>query len=143
MTPFHLVGGAWILTFIAGCLVLAASGFVGLHEILSGPDRPNYPTASRHLRIAMFVWCAALFYRGAEILSGLCQPHPVLLTYGAFQAAVLLAVVHGLLLEQQLRQWLPARLHARIRRLIAVASCRDGQAPRAGRRDADAEGLAP
>lgn len=117
------MSGDLILGVLSGALCLTAAMCVGTHEILLGPDRPNYPNAPRHLRVPMFVWSGVLLYRGMELLSGAVGAHPPLVTPGIFMGSFMVAAVHGLLLEAHLRQWLPARVHARIRHLLNIATC--------------------
>jgi hypothetical protein len=113
----------FVVTMATALLVLFAFLCVGLHEILLSPDLPNYPNAGLHVRAAMFVFMVCLGYRGVEMLS-LLFTQRVYVTPGAFWASFTLAWVQAVLLEQQLRRWLPARLHERIRRLLEIASCR-------------------
>lgn len=116
--------GPFAVTFATGLLVAFATLCVALHEILLSPDRPNYPTAPAHQRAAMFVWMCCLGYRGVEILSLLYAPTPTYVSPGSFWASAALALAQAVMLEQQLRRWLPARLHARIRRLLEIAACK-------------------
>ncbi|HYD26953.1 hypothetical protein [Brevundimonas sp.] len=118
---------AW-LTLLCGALCLFASACVGTHEILMSPDRPNYPTAQRRLRMLMFLWSGTLLYRGVELTTaawaGLAWGAPVLpVTPGQVSTCIMLAAVHAALLEQHLRMWLPSRLQERVRHWLHIASC--------------------
>ena len=113
-----------ILTLVAGSAVLAASAALGLWQILSAPDRPNYPTSGRVKRTLMFVFMMALAYRGLEILTlageGTALPSPK----ASASVAVLMAALFVTFLVDHIRHWLPARTHQRIRQLLAIATCR-------------------
>lgn len=112
------------MTLATGLIVLLSSFFVGLLEILSGPDRLNYPTARLHVRVAMFTWDTLLAYRGMEIIGLLLSPSPQYVTAGTAFGSIALLLVQAALLEHQLRCWLPAVTQQRIQQLIAIASCR-------------------
>lgn len=127
-----------VLTLFTGVLCCLTCFCVGLIEILSGPDRPNYPTARPHIRAAMFVWMVLLGYRGMEIIALALQPDPTLLTTGDMLLMVGLFLVQVCLLEQQLRSWLPASLQARILRLYQLASCKNARANQRARAAANA-----
>ncbi len=122
-----------MMTLITGIVLFFGATCLGLHEILLAPDRPNYPTASRRVRWAMTVWMVTLYYRAVEITVGAFAPEPVYVPLGVTAVTLAVAVVQALLLEQVLRQWLPARLHARIRHLLNVASCGRSEAIRRAR----------
>lgn len=113
-----------ITTVAAALLVLWASFCVGLLEILSAPERVNYPTARLHVRIAMFTWAVFLLYRGLEMLVLMRGPTPLFATVGELYAAIALGLAQTALLEHHLRSWLPAHTHQRIRTLLDVAACR-------------------
>lgn len=115
---------ALVLTWLAGAAVLATSFSLALWQILSAPDRPNYPTSGRIKRGLMFWVSAVLLYRGAEILYLSRGPDPVLATEAQAFACVLLAALFFVFLVDHLRHWLPARTHHNIRRLMAVARCK-------------------
>lgn len=134
-----------IITVLTGVVLFVAATAVCVHQILLNPDRPNYPTADKRVRIVMFLWAAGLYYRAAEIIT---WPF-----YGGQQASlsilytsVMACALHVLLLEVVMRSWLPARLHARIRHLLDIASCGHSEAIRRARKranDALWPGVAP
>lgn len=124
------------VTIATGLCLALTSGCVGLHEILLSPDRANYPNARRLVRMLMFAWSVVLLYRSAEIISSALAPRPVYLSLGAVLGTWVLFGVQAAMLEQVLRQWLPARLQRRIQQLILIASCRHQRELRDARRSA-------
>jgi hypothetical protein len=129
---------AFAVSIATGGLLVLSFLCVGLHEILLSPDQPNYPNAPWHVRTAMFVWLLCLGYRAVEMFTQLYEPIPVYSTPGQFWATAAFALAQAVLLEQQLRRWLPARLHERIRRLMQIASCRRRPAIQAARASSNA-----
>lgn len=117
------MNGLLVVSLMAGLFTLAASACVGLIEILSSPDRINYPTARAHVRAAIFVWAVFLAYRGMEIILLASGPLPQYVTAGTFYVSVTLLLAQGALLEHQLRSWLPARVQDRVRLMTEIARC--------------------
>lgn len=124
LTPFSV-------TFLAASFNALACLFLCFHEILLGPDRPNYPNGPWYQRVVLFALAVALaaltMERFHDLYSGAYVSPIVMVASGLYMAA------QAVLLEQQLRRWLPAHLHARIRHLLAIASCKKRAAVRAAR----------
>lgn len=118
------MNGPMTISVLAGLFTLAASACVGLIEILSSPERVNYPTARAHVRAAIFLWAVFLAYRGVEIIFQAICDTPRFVSPGTFYVSATLLLAQGALLEHQLRSWLPARVHEHIRMMMKVASCR-------------------
>lgn len=114
---------AEFMTIASGVAILATSIVLGLWQILSAPDRPNYPTSGRIKRTLMFWFMAALAYRGIEILTLAGKHPPVLSTEGQWVSSFLLLALFVTFLVDHVRNWLPAKTHARIRQLVRVARC--------------------
>lgn len=127
---------ATLITVLTSLVLFGAAGSVFLHQILLNPDRPNYPTADRRVRIAMALWGAGIFYRAGEILGWAMDGSGEASLSMLFTSAMAFAL-HVLLLEQVLRSWLPARLHARIRDLLNKASCGHAEDIRRARKRAN------
>lgn len=115
---------ALLKTLVAGYALLAATACLWLWQILSAPDRPNYPTSGRVKRLLMFLVAAAFAYCGLEVLYLARGPDGLRLTDAQAVACVLLAGLFAVFLVDHVRNWLPARTHHNIRRLMAVARCR-------------------
>lgn len=113
-----------INSVLTGVATLVASGALGMWQILSAPDRPNYPTSGTFKRMVMFWFAGALLYRAAETLTAAFAPEPVFSTPGQAVAAALLAVLMTTFLVDHVRHWLPAHTHARIQHLLSIARCR-------------------
>lgn len=114
---------AVLLTWFAGVTLIATSIVLGLWQILSAPDRPNYPTSGRVKRAIMFVYMAALAGRGIEVLTGVQQLEPQLLSESQVLAIHIQAGLFTAFLVDHLRNWLPAKTHRNIQRLVSIASC--------------------
>lgn len=112
------------MTVLAGAAVLVTSMALGLWQILSAPDRPNYPTSGKVKRLLMFWVSAALAYRGVEIIYLASGPEPVMSTPGQVVTACLMCGMFVTFLVDHLQHWLPARTHRNIRRIMAIAACR-------------------
>lgn len=112
------------MTVLAGAAVLVTSMALGLWQILSAPDRPNYPTSGRVKRLLMFWVSAGLAYRGVEIIYLATRPDPVFSTPGQVITACLMSALFVTFLVDHLQHWLPARTHRNIRRIMAIAACR-------------------
>lgn len=141
MTAYHL-------TLLNGAAVLVSCMALGLWQILSAPDRPNYPTSGPIKRMLMFWVCAALGFRGIEIIdkadgwttggtaiqwSGwwfttietpIVYHEPLYATGGQIASSLLLAALFITFLVDHCRNWLPARTWGRIQQLLALARCR-------------------
>lgn len=115
------MNGLDLSQWLAGCTLLYTSMVLGLWQILSAPDQPNYPTSGAVKRSFMFVYMAALAALGIETLN---SPHHVELSVTAVQATVLQAGLFTTFLVDHVRNWLPARTHQRIRTMIKIASCK-------------------
>lgn len=112
-------------TLLSGVAVLVAGAALGLWQILSAPDRPNYPTSGSVKRALMFSFMSALMYRGIEIVTLALDPvAPVYSTGGQVASSCLLASLMVTFLIDHLQHWLPARTHRHIQRLKAIAQCR-------------------
>lgn len=111
-------------TYIGGYAVIVAAAALMFWQILSAPDRPNYPTSGPVKRTLMFCYMVFLYGRGAEILDGVSDPQPLLLTDWQFGACVAQAGLFVTFLVDHCRNWLPARQHRAIRRMVKIAQCR-------------------
>lgn len=112
-----------LLTWLAGVTLIGTSIVLGLWQILSAPDRPNYPTSGRVKRAIMFLYMAALAARGIEVLTGVQQVEPILLSESQMLAIHIQAALFTAFLVDHMRNWLPAKTHRNIQRLVAIASC--------------------
>lgn len=124
---------AHLLTLLSAASILISAMVLGLWQILSAPDRPNYPTSGAVKRAMMFGFMVMLVGRGAEMIVTLYGPAPVYST--AFQAMSSFALC-GLLitfLVDHLRNWLPAKTQANIQRLYATARCAPNRGLKAAR----------
>lgn len=115
---------AFWTTIFAGLFVGIAAAALGLWQILSAPDRPNYPTSGRFKRLMMFACTVALAMRSATMLTGALDPKPVYVPQDTALAAFCLALLFSTFVVDHMRNWLPARTRARIQQLTAVAACR-------------------
>lgn len=113
---------AW-LNLAMGLVAVASAVVLWLLEILMDPERPNYPSARRWMRLAMFIASCAFIYRGGEFIRGAFAAEPPPVTSGMLMAWPVMLVVFIGQLEHQVRMWLPARLQEKIRRLLEIASC--------------------
>lgn len=116
--------GELIMTLISGTFVLIAAMALGLWQILSAPDRPNYPTSGRWKRAIMFCFMCSLAYRGLEILTLAVAPEPTFAPPGQITSSVLLCALFVAFLVDHLRNWLPAKTWSRIQQLLSIARCR-------------------
>ena len=112
------------LTLVSGAAVIVTALCLGLWQILSAPDRPNFPTSGPVKRALMFWFMVALAYRGLEIGYRALQPDPVYSTEGQLVSSLLMAALFVTFLIDHLRHWLPARTHRNIQRLRQLATCR-------------------
>lgn len=117
MTPY-------LLTILSGAAVLVSCMSLGLWQILSAPDRPNYPTSGPIKRVLMFWVCAGLGYRGVEIIDKADGLTPIYATAGQVVTSILLASLFVTFLVDHCRNWLPARTWHRIQQLLTIARCR-------------------
>ena len=118
-------------------MLLIAGTAVGLWQILSAPDRPNYPTSGTLKRILMFWFSGSLLFRAVEIFTGLYDGTQPVLNPSIALSATLLAALMTTFLVDHVRHWLPARTHDRIRQLLAIARCRPSPALVRARRSSD------
>lgn len=118
------MNSALILTLVSGAAVFVTALCLGLWQILSAPDRPNYPTSGPVKRALMFWFMAALAYRGLEIVYLALQPQPIYSTEGQVFSSILMAALFATFLVDHLLHWLPARTHRNIQRLRQLATCR-------------------
>ena len=117
---------AYALTILCGVAAIVAAMALGLWQVLSAPDRPNYPTSGTIKRILMFWVAFGLLGRGAEIITGASQG--VLATPWMTASSIALAALFVVFLIDHLRHWLPAKTHARIQQLLRIARCRPNRA---------------
>lgn len=111
-----------ILTALSGGLVFSAGLALGLWQILSAPDRPNYPTSGPIKRIIMFWFMASLLYRGLEISLGALKG--VYAGEGQLVSSVMVFAFFTIMLVDHLQHWLPSRTHGHIRKLLHIATCK-------------------
>ena len=104
-----------------GAALLYASMVLGLWQILSAPDRPNYPTSGPAKRSIMFVYMALLAARGIEVVM---SPGAMVTETQAWASATQAALFTAFLVDHLLN-WLPAKTHRNIQRLVEIASCKD------------------
>lgn len=115
-----------ILSVVAASSYGGAGACVWLWQILSSPDAPNYPTSGKVKRALMF-WTGGLFLVVSVAITQMAWPDKGMPRYSTLQGAALgisLLALFGVFLIDHLRNWLPARTHARIRQLMALASCK-------------------
>lgn len=111
------------LTLLGGTAVIAAAVCLMFWQILSAPDRPNYPTSGPIKRSLMFTYMVMLYGRGVEILTYALDAEPVFLTDWQVAACLAQAGLFAVFLVDHLRNWLPARTHRNINRLLVIARC--------------------
>lgn len=119
-----------------GVIGVLTAFVIGLWQILSAPDRPNYPTSGRVKRVIMFWFMASTLYRSVEIIMQPFGPLPIYATGGQMASWSLQFAFFVVMLVDHLRNWLPARTHGRIKQLFAVARCRPSKALREARASA-------
>lgn len=130
------MNGDFVLTLLSGVAILVTSITLALWQILSAPDRPNYPTSGRFKRLMMFLFAGALAYRGIEVFTNLSTADPIFSTEGQVTASVLMASLFVTFLVDHLRHWLPAKTWTRIQQLLAIARCRPARGVVAARTSA-------
>ena len=113
-----------ILTVATGTMFCGAGACIGLWQILSSPDAPNYPTSGQMKRTFMFWTMVFLLVVGVGVSQGPWLETPRYSTGQGAGLAFFLLALFGTFLVDHLRNWLPARTHARIRQLLALASCK-------------------
>jgi hypothetical protein len=131
LTPF------WV-TFLCASFNGVAFLCAGLHQILLEPDRPNYPNGPLHQRVILFALMVMLGMVTVERFAQLYADTPLYTSPIIMTASGVFAAAQAVALEQQLRRWLPARIHERIRHLLNIASCRRRRALESARASADA-----
>lgn len=127
-------GQVW--TILTGLAVMVSAVSLGLWQILSAPDRPNYPTSGRWKRMIMFIVSVAFAGRATEILTGAFGPDPVMMTPMQATSAFGVASLFTVFLVDHLRHWLPAKTWSRIQQLLAIARCRPSKGLKAARTSA-------
>lgn len=135
---------AHVVTFLSGVAIVASAMTLGLWQILSAPDRPNYPTSGKTKRAMMFIFTGLLLGRGAEILVTLYGPSPIYSTsFQAMSSLALLALLITFLVDH-CRNWLPAKTHRNIQRLYTIARCSPSRGLKAARASSNrAAGVEP
>ncbi len=107
-----------------GLLLVAASFFVALREILLRPSSLHYPKAPFWLRLCLFGWVVALFFVGSAVafagFNGQPTDWPPLVLVIATSTAAQTAAMTVNLLNQRYHP----RFWSRIHRLFALAQCR-------------------
>lgn len=136
MTPEEL------LTVCTGTMFGFAGAFMGLWQILSSPDAPNYPTSGRIKRMFMFWTMVFLLVTGVSVTQGAFLEEPRYSTPNGLLLSFFLSALFGTFLVDHLRNWLPARTHDRIRQLMALASCKPTKGVQDARDSADVTGTA-
>lgn len=126
----------FVLTFAGGAAILIAAVALMFWQILSEPDRPNYPTSGRIKRWFMFAYMLFLYGRSIEILDSLGGASPVYLTALQVAASFAQCALFIAFLVDHCRHWLPAHTHARIRHLLAIARCHPDPGLKAARTSA-------
>lgn len=124
---------ALFMTYVGGYATLVAAAALMFWQILSAPDRPNYPTSGPIKRSLMFVYMVFLYGLGAEILDGAGDVRPNLLTEYQVSAALAQCGLFVTFLVDHCRNWLPAKQHRTIRRMLEIARCRPSPALKAAR----------
>jgi hypothetical protein len=114
---------ATLLTMLSAIAILITAMVLGLWQILSAPDRPNYPTSGTIKRAMMFLLVVMLAGRGVELLTTLAGPYPVLSTPWQAAASFALCALFIVFLIDHCRNWLPAKTHRNIQRLYRIARC--------------------
>lgn len=129
------------LVFLCGLLVFGAGVQLGVWHILAGPDRPNYPTSGAWKRRIMFLLMASMLYRGLEVM--FASPEATTADFGMVCGSMMTFAFFNIMLIDHLRNWLPAKTHARIRQLLHVASCKPGRGLVAARESASGPSTKP
>ena len=135
---------ATLMTLLSAVAILISAMVLGLWQILSAPDRPNYPTSGRVKRAMMFLLVVMLAGRGVEILTSLAGPDPILSTsFQAFSSFALCGLFTAFLVDH-CRNWLPARTQRNIQRMYQIARCSPSRGLKAARKSSNAAaGLGP
>lgn len=133
-----------LMTFLSAVSILISAMALGLWQILSAPDRPNYPTSGRVKRAMMFLLVVMLSGRGVEILTSLAGPDPILSTPFQAMSSFALCGLFISFLVDHCRNWLPARTQANIQRMYRIARCSPSRGLKAARKSSNASaGLGP
>jgi|GEM_PF-6765055 len=135
---------ATLVTTLSAVAILISAMALGLWQILSAPDRPNYPTSGRVKRAMMFVLVVVLGGRGTEMLTSLSGPDPVLSTpFQALSSFALCGLFLAFLVDH-CRNWLPARTQRNIQRLYKIARCSPSRGLMSARQSSNlSAGLSP
>ena len=131
------------VTAWCGVMIAIAGIAVGLWQILSAPDRPNYPTSGKVKRILMFWFSGSLLFRAVEIFTGLYAGTQPDTQSSAVLSSTLLAALMVTFLVDHMRHWLPARTHGHIQKLLTIARCSPSPGLVAARRSADPTSRVP
>lgn len=110
-------------TFAAGIAVSTGGACLGVKQMLSADDRPNYPLASKRSRLIWFWLSAFLIVRGFEIVQRAASDSPVILSGFSVGAAFLVFAFFADDLYAHLTEKASARTHKAIRRLHNMARC--------------------
>lgn len=110
-------------TFVAGGAVSLAGACLGIKQMLSAPDRPNYPSSGPWARFIMFWLSALLIARGVEIVVKALRPEPAVLSGFAVGSALLIFAYFSNRLYAHLTQRASARTQRLISRLHNMARC--------------------
>lgn len=135
---------ATLMTLLSAVAILISAMVLGLWQILSAPDRPNYPTSGRVKRAMMFLLVMMLSGRGVEILTSLAGPDPILSTPFQAMSSFALCGLFISFLVDHCRNWLPARTQANIQRMYRIARCSPSRGLKAARKSSNTSaGLGP
>lgn len=108
---------------IAGAAVALGGACLGFKQMLSAPDRPNYPTTGPWARFIMFWLSAFLIARGLEIVTLSMRPDAVAMTWTAVAVSLLVSAYFGNQLYAHLTQRTSARTQKLIQRIHTMARC--------------------
>lgn len=123
-------------TVLAGGAVSLAGVCLGLQQILSAPDRPNYPTAGPWTRLVMFWLSGLMIARGVEIVTKATAAEAYTLGGLAVTVSCLICLHFSLQLYSHLTQRASVRARAIINRLHAMARCAPKEGVVAARKSA-------
>lgn len=114
---------ALALTLATGVALIGSGILLWLWQILSAPDRPNYPTSGPVKRALMFLFAAAAGYRGLEVIYLARSDAALRVSDGEIWFSLLMFGLFAAFLVDHVRHWLPEKTHQNIRRLVSVARC--------------------
>lgn len=125
-----------VLTILMGVLFCVSGVSVGLWQILSSPDQPNYPTSGAFKRTLMFWIMVAMLVCGTEVLTLASDGTGLRVTFAQVGTLLLVTAFFVTMLVDHCQHWLPARTQARIRQLRVLARCRPSRGLVAARKSA-------